>query len=185
MVAPIIVDAQHRHPSHAAEDGGYFVEALYDHDQILRRSLMLSVKFLHLAKKNHTRQPNLQEGSLLFLCSVLFGSAYGLSHQRGLVQSPAWFAGGLPDFCFFIMAWTALTNSRPLVRAAWTLTDFFILSLPAFANPLFSAVLFLQIPTDYFSYLVLIGWFSAAGCVAVAAAQFVYYLLDKNVAGEM
>ena len=45
---------------------------------------------------------------LLLYSSILFGIAYGLSHQRGLVQMPSWYAGHVHEVCFFLMAWTSL-----------------------------------------------------------------------------
>lgn len=112
--------------------------------------------------------------ALLVICSALFGMAWGLGHERGLVPNPWWFTPALQRFCLILMAWTALLHSDPLQRLFWSLTDFVALTLPYVAGMVL--VPQMELPT-LINFWVWLGKVSAAAVFGVSVTQAVYSLL--------
>ena len=111
---------------------------------------------------------------LLFLCSLLFGIAFGLGYERGLVPVPPWYTASLHRFCILLMGWTALMHSDPLQKLIWSVTDFVALTLHFFAGSMF--VPNLPLP-ELISYWVSLGKIAAAASFGIAITQGVYSLL--------
>lgn len=111
---------------------------------------------------------------LLVFCSLLFGIAFGLGHERGLVPVPPWYTAGLHRFCILLMGWTALMHSDPLQKLIWSVTDFVALTLHFFAGSMF--VPNLPLP-ELISYWVSLGKIAAAASFGIAITQGVYSLL--------
>lgn len=111
---------------------------------------------------------------LLFFCSLLFGIAFGLGHERGLVPVPPWYTASLHRFCILLMGWTALMHSDPLQKLIWSVTDFVALTLHFFAGSMFVP----QLPLpDLINYWVSLGKVAAAASFGIAITQGVYSLL--------
>ncbi len=111
---------------------------------------------------------------LLVFCAMLFGVAYGLGYERGLVPTPGWYTPSLHRFCLILMAWTALMHSDPVQRLVWSVTDFVALTLHFFAG----SVLVPTLPLPYLvEYWVALGKIAAAACFGVAVTQGIYSLL--------
>lgn len=114
------------------------------------------------------------EALLLVFCSLLFGIAFGLGHERGLVPVPPWYTASLHRFCILLMGWTALMHSDPLQKLIWSVTDFVALTLHFFAGSMFVP----QIPLpDLINYWVSLGKVAAASSFGIAITQGVYSLL--------
>lgn len=111
---------------------------------------------------------------LLVFCSLLFGIAFGLGHERGLVPVPPWYTASLHRFCILLMGWTALMHSDPLQKLIWSVTDFVALTLHFFAGTMF--VPNLPLP-DLINYWVSLGKIAAAASFGIAITQGVYSLL--------
>jgi len=111
---------------------------------------------------------------LLVFCSLLFGIAFGLGHERGLVPVPPWYTASLHRFCILLMGWTALMHSDPLQKLIWSVTDFVALTLHFFAGSMF--VPNLPVP-ELISYWVSLGKIAAAASFGIAITQGVYSLL--------
>ena len=111
---------------------------------------------------------------LLFFCSLLFGIAFGLGYERGLVPVPPWYTGSLHRFCILLMGWTALMHADPLQKLIWSVTDFVALTLHFFAGSMF--VPSLPLP-DLINYWVSLGKIAAAASFGIAITQGVYSLL--------
>lgn len=111
---------------------------------------------------------------LLMFCAALFGMAWGLSHEHGLVPIPHWYTPGLHRFCLLLMGWTALLHADPLQRLFWTITDCVALSLPFLAGTAF--VPDLDFPS-LINYWVMLGKVASAATFGIAVTQAVYSLL--------
>ncbi len=111
---------------------------------------------------------------LLMFCSALFGLAWGLGYERGLIPNPWWFTPSLQRFCLILMGWTALLHSDPIQRLFWSITDFVALTLPFFAGLVFVPQMALPALIDYW---VLLGKVSAAAVFGIAITQAIYSLL--------
>lgn len=111
---------------------------------------------------------------LLVFCAMLFGIAYGLGHERGLVPVPHWYSPSLHRFCILLMAWTALLHSDPLQKLIWSMTDFVVLTLHFFAGYVFVPDLAMPNLIDYW---IALSKVAAAASFGVAITQGVYSLL--------
>lgn len=111
---------------------------------------------------------------LLLVCAMLFGIAYGLGHEHGLVPVPHWYSPSLHRFCILLMAWTALLHSDPLQKLIWSITDFVVLTIHFFAGYIFVPNLAMPNVIDYW---IVLGKVGAAASFGVAVTQGVYSLL--------
>ena len=115
---------------------------------------------------------------LLLFCSALFGLAWGLGHEHGLIPNPWWYTPSLQRLCLILMGWTALLHSDPLQRLFWSVTDFVAVTLPYFAGQVFVPQMELPALIDYW---VVLGKVSATGAFGIAVTQSVYSLLRAGV----
>ena len=111
---------------------------------------------------------------LLLFCSVLFGLAYGLTHERNVVPIPPWYTESLHRFCLLLMMWTALMHSDPLQRLIWSITDCLVLSSPFIAGVAFPVA---SDVSSLIAYELALGKISAGATFGVAITQGVYSLL--------
>ena len=114
------------------------------------------------------------ETLLLMFCSALFGVAWGLNHERGLIPNPWWFTPALERFCLVLMGWTALLHADPLQKLFWSVTDFAAITLPYFAGVLWVPAIDLPV---LISYWVSLGKVASAVVFGVAVTQAIYSLL--------